>query len=83
MPKEWKIAYILIGSLYKGKGDRLQCASYKGISLLSVVGNVYGGILIESTRNSTDWAIGEELCGFREGRGCVDQIFAVRQICDE
>ena len=27
--------------------------------------------------------IGEEQCGFREGRGRVDQIFAVRQLCEK
>ena len=27
--------------------------------------------------------IGEEQGGFRSGRGCVDQIFAVRKICEK
>ena len=31
-------------------------------------------------RESTDGAIGEEQCGFRSGRGCADQIFAVGQV---
>ena len=26
--------------------------------------------------------IGEEQCGFRQGRGCMDQVFAVRQVCE-
>ena len=81
VPKEWKSACIV--PLYKGKGDRFECANYRGISLLSVVGKVYGGILIERIRVSSDRAIGEEQCGFREGRGCVDQIFTVRQICEK
>ena len=28
-------------------------------------------------------AIGEEQCGFRQGRGCIDQVFAVRQVCEK
>ena len=28
-------------------------------------------------------AIGEEQCGFRQGRGCMDQVFAVRQVCEK
>ena len=27
--------------------------------------------------------IAEVLCGFRRGRGCTDQIFIVRQICEK
>ena len=50
-------------------------ANYMGISL-SVVGKVCRGILIERIRNITYGAIGEEQCGFRDGRGCVDQIYA-------
>ena len=30
----------------------------------------------------TECAIGEELCAFRQGRGCMDQVFAVRQVCE-
>ena len=22
-------------------------------------------------------------CGFRQGRGCIDQVFAVRQVCEK
>ena len=80
VPREWKSACIV--PLYKGKGDRRECGSYRGISLLSVVGKVYGRVLIERVVESTDEAIGEEQCGFRRGRGCSDQIFAVRQICE-
>ena len=29
----------------------------------------------------TECTIGEEQCGFRQGRGCMDQVFAVQQVC--
>ena len=35
-------------------------------------------LFIELIRNNSDGAIEEEQCGFREERGCVDQIYAVR-----
>ena len=31
----------------------------------------------------TKCAIGEEQCGFRQGRGCMDQVFAARQVCEK
>ena len=38
-------------------------------------------MLIKRVRARTECAIGEEQCGFRQGRGCMDQVFAVRQVC--
>ena len=68
---------------YKGKGDKHECNSYRGICLMSVVGKVYGRVLINRVRKGTEVAIGEEQGGFRKGRGCVDQIFVVRQMCEK
>ena len=42
---------------------------------------MYGRVLISRIRSSIDRAKREEQCGFREGSGCVDPIFAVRQLC--
>ena len=81
VPEDWKSACIV--PLYKGKGDTRECGSYRGISLLSVVGKVYGRVLIERVIECTDGAIGREQCGFRKGMGCSDQVFAVRQICEK
>ena len=60
--------------LYKGKGDVHECSNFRGISLLSVVGKVYGRILINRIRDETENVIAEVLNGFRRGRGCTDQI---------
>ena len=68
----WEWDNACIASLYLGKGDRLERANYRGISQLSVVQKVYGGIFIERIRISIDSAIGEEHCGFREERGYFD-----------
>ena len=48
---------------------------------LSVVGKLFGRVLIKRVRAGTECAIGEEQCGFRQGRGCIYQVFAVRQVC--
>ena len=65
------------------RGGFQVCEKYSVISFLSAVGKVYGGVLIDRIRSIIDRAIGEEQCGFREGRNCVDQIFAVRQLCEK
>ena len=69
--------------LYKGKGDMYECSNFKGISLLSVVGKVYGRVLINRIRDTTENVIAEVQGSFRRGRGCTDQIFVVRQICEK
>ena len=39
--------------------------------------------LIKRVMARTECAIGEEQCGFRQGRGCMDQVFALRQVCEK
>ena len=43
---DWRSVVII--PLYKNKGERNECMNYRGISLLSVVGKIYAGILINS-----------------------------------
>ena len=62
--------------LYKRKGDKCECSNSRGISLLRVIGKIYGRVLIKRVRGGTECAIGEEECGFRQGRGRMDQVFA-------
>ncbi len=76
VPEAWSKAIIV--PLYKGKGNREECNNYRGISLLSVPGKIYGRILNERMIKITDKRVGAEQGGFRKGRGCVDQIFAVK-----
>ena len=65
--------------LHKGKGD----VHFRSISLLSVVGKVYGRVLINRIGDKTENVIAEVQSGFRRGRGCTDQMFIVRQICEK
>ena len=60
-----------------------ECSNFRGISLLSVVGKVYGRVLINRIRDRTENVVAEMQSGFRRGRGCTDQIFIVRQICEK
>ena len=48
--------------------------------MLSVVGKIYVGILVERVCRVTGGLIGDEPRGFREGKGCLDQILTLKQI---
>ena len=81
VPVDWVTACMV--PLYNGKADVHECSNFRGISLLSVVGKVYGRVLINRIRDKTETVIAEVQSGFRRGRGCTDQIFIVRQICEQ
>ena len=80
-PMDWRGACIV--PLHKGKGDKYECCNSRGISLLSVVGKLFDRVLIKTVRAGTECAIGEEQCEFMQGRGRMDQVFAVRQVCEK
>ena len=42
VPADWLRSFIV--PIYKGKGDKRVCGNYRGISLLSVVGKLFGRI---------------------------------------
>ena len=79
VPVDWVIACMV--PLYKGKGYVYECSNFKGISLLSVVGKMYGRILTDRIKDKAENVIAEVQSGFRRSRGCTDQSFIVRQIC--
>ena len=76
--QDWQDACLV--PIYKGKGDKRICGNYRGKSLLSVVGKVYGRIPDDRVKRITKDLVGEEQGGFREGRGCVDQVFTLRML---
>jgi hypothetical protein len=80
-PDEWRSAIVV--PLFKGKGDKNECKNYIGINLLSTLGKVYGRVLIERVTEITEVLIRDEQGGFRKGRGCVDQVFALKCVCEK
>ncbi len=81
VPEDWTKAIIV--PVYKGKGRRGDCGTYRGIRLLSVPGKVYGKVITERVQRLTEEKISEEQKGFRKGRGCVDQIFSFRMVVEK
>ncbi|CAK1597804.1 unnamed protein product [Parnassius mnemosyne] len=78
VPNTFKVS--LIRALYKGKGDRSNCNSYRGISLLSVPGKVFARLLLNRLRKLSERILPESQFGFRPDRGTCEAIFSLRQL---
>ena len=79
-PRDWKSAIIV--PIHK-KGSRLECTNYRGISLLSLVDKVFARVLYDRVKGLTEGSVMDEQGGFRSGRECLDQIFAVKQVIEK
>ena len=78
VPQDMRDAKIV--TLYKNKGDRSDCNSYRGISLLSIVGKVFARVILVRLQALAARVYPESQCGFRAGRSTIDMIFSVRQL---
>ena len=74
-PEDWQRAIIV--PIHKKSG------SYRGIGLLSFPGKVFARILNDRVQLMTDNCLLEEQAGYRSGRGCIDQIFVIRQLVEK
>ena len=64
------------------KGDRRVCSNYRGITLLSLPGKVYARVLERRIRPIVEPRIQEEQCGFRPGRGTLDQLYTLHRVLE-
>ena len=78
VPQDMRDAKIV--TLYKNKGDRSDCNSYRGISLLSIVCKVFARVILARLKVLAARVYPESQCGFRAGRSTIDMIFSVRQL---
>eukprot|EP00117_Sycon_ciliatum_P027914 scpid27779/ scgid3366/ Craniofacial development protein 2; p97 bucentaur protein len=80
VPADWRDAEIVP---IPKKGNRHSCDNWRGISLLDVVGKLFARMLQDRLEPlAEDW-LPESQCGFRKGRGCIDMIFAARQVLEK
>ncbi|KAI3359405.1 hypothetical protein L3Q82_002908 [Scortum barcoo] len=79
VPLEWQTGVVV--PLFK-KGDRRVCSNYRGITLLSLPGKVYARVLERRIRPIVDPWIQEEQCGFRPGRGTLDQLYTLHRVLE-
>ena len=76
IPKDWQLSTLI--PLYKGKGDPLECGSYRGIKLLEHGMKVFERVLERRLRSKVN--ISETQFGFMPGKGTTDAIFIVHQL---
>lgn len=80
LPRDWNRRGI-ISAIFKD-GDKRDPLNYRGITLLSVVGKTFTSILNERIMLWTEekGVLEDEQGGFRKGRGCVEQIFILKEV---
>lgn len=78
VPDDFKLSRI--SAIYKNRGDRSDCNSYRGISLLSAPGKVFARVLLNRLRDLSESILPETQFGFRPNRGTCEAIFSVRQL---
>ena len=76
MPKEWELSTLI--PIYKGKGDPMECGSYRVIKLLEHGMKALERVLKRRLRMKVN--IDDMQFGFMSGKGTVDAIFIVRQL---
>lgn len=59
------------------------CKNWTGITLLSVVGNMLCGIVLDRIRSRVDCRLRKEQAGYRKGRGTTEQVFILRNIIEQ
>ncbi|KAK7940110.1 hypothetical protein WMY93_003436 [Mugilogobius chulae] len=79
VPLDWQTGVVV--PLFK-KGDRRVCSNYRGITLLSLPGKVYSRVLERRLRPIVEPRIQEEQCGFRPGRGTLDQLYTLHRVLE-
>jgi hypothetical protein len=91
------IALINVGSLlefqgpgmkpilfhYLKKGKQNVCCNYRDISLLNTGYKIYTKILNTRLQTITEAILLENQPGFRKGRSCIDNVFAINQIIEK
>ena len=69
-------------ALYKGKGHRNECSSYRPITLLSVPGKVFAHVLLARLQPLLTPARRPQQSGFTAGRSTMDAILALRLLSE-
>jgi hypothetical protein len=78
MPKDWQVGIIV--PVYKGKGDPMECNSYRPIKLLEHAMKVMERVMEKRLRAILN--IDAMQRGFMPGRSTIDAIFTIRTLIE-
>ena len=67
-------------TLYKNKGDRGDCNNFRGISLLSIIGNVFACVVLKRLQVLAEQVYPESQCGFCANRSTMDMTFSRKEL---
>ncbi|CAI9725578.1 Hypothetical predicted protein [Octopus vulgaris] len=82
IPERWKHADII--TIFNKKGDRPDCNSSRGISLLDFAGKVLARILLsQRLGHFVEGILPESQCGFRANRSTIDMVFVSRLLLEK
>ncbi|XP_026498876.1 uncharacterized protein LOC113402778 [Vanessa tameamea] len=79
IPQEWCSSSLV--PIFKNKGDVQDCNNYRGIKLMSHTMKVWEKVIERRLREESE--ITQIQLGFMSGRGTMDAIFALRQLCEK
>lgn len=71
----WETATV---TLYKNKADQRDCNSYRGTSMLNIVGKVFTRVVLGRLQKLAEKAYLESQCGFRFEHSTIDIIFSLQ-----
>ena len=77
VPAQWGSSICV--PIFK-KGNKQQCANYRGISLLCSVTKIIETVIGNRLHEWRERVAREQQAGFRSGRGCADHIFTLQQL---
>jgi len=72
IPEDWKSSVILPIYRYKGKGDPMECGSYRGMKLLEHAMKVVERISEHRIRQQIE--VDDMQFGFTKGKGTTDAL---------
>ena len=79
MPDEWSLSVLV--PIFKGKGDAMNCGSYRGVKLLEHAMKIVERVLEKRIRKMVK--VDEMQFGFMPGKGTIDAVFILRRLQEE